>query len=187
MTAPPTGSTSNHLAIGQFYHICVDNRRPYHVYGGLQDNGSWGGPSRTLRKAAARRTKTGCSSAAATASSASVDPNDPDIVYSEARTAAWCGATSRTGASNFGRPAGASGHRPYRFNWNTPFILSQPQLGHLLRRRQLRLPLGQARRRPEADLAGDHAHEARHGDGPGGVAAQSRTCSGSAPTTALCG
>ena len=36
-------------ALGQFYHVAVDNRKPYRVYGGLQDNGSWGGPSRTLR------------------------------------------------------------------------------------------------------------------------------------------
>ncbi len=32
------------LPIGQFYHIRVDNDLPYHVYGGLQDNGSWRGP-----------------------------------------------------------------------------------------------------------------------------------------------
>src|SRR5262249_56738648 len=36
-------------AIGQFYHVAVDNRTPYRVYGGLQDNGSWGGPSRAER------------------------------------------------------------------------------------------------------------------------------------------
>ncbi len=33
------------LAFGQFYHINVDNELPYHVMGGLQDNGSWWGPS----------------------------------------------------------------------------------------------------------------------------------------------
>src|SRR5207248_3312873 len=38
----------NHVAIGQFYHVAVDSRRPYRVYGGLQDNGVWAGPSRTL-------------------------------------------------------------------------------------------------------------------------------------------
>jgi len=40
----------NHAgALGQFYHVAVDNRTPYRVYGGLQDNGSWGGPSRSDR------------------------------------------------------------------------------------------------------------------------------------------
>ena len=33
------------LPLGQFYEIGVDMRRPYYVYGGTQDNGSWGGPS----------------------------------------------------------------------------------------------------------------------------------------------
>ena len=33
------------LAFGQFYHINVDNELPYHVMGGLQDNGSWWGPA----------------------------------------------------------------------------------------------------------------------------------------------
>ena len=37
----------NHVAIGQFYHVGVGPRRDYRVYGGLQDNGSWGGPSIT--------------------------------------------------------------------------------------------------------------------------------------------
>ncbi|KHD90236.1 hypothetical protein AH06_00305 [candidate division TM6 bacterium Zodletone_IIa] len=33
------------LPVGQFYHINVDNALPYHVMGGLQDNGSWYGPA----------------------------------------------------------------------------------------------------------------------------------------------
>lgn len=33
------------LPISQFYHISVDNEEPYNIYGGLQDNGSWYGPS----------------------------------------------------------------------------------------------------------------------------------------------
>src|SRR5262249_59899637 len=35
------------LSIGQFYDVAVDNAGPfYHVYGGLQDNNTWGGPAR---------------------------------------------------------------------------------------------------------------------------------------------
>ncbi|MFQ5630238.1 MAG: hypothetical protein ACE5I1_15825, partial [bacterium] len=36
------------LPFAQFYHIAVDMQKPYNVYGGLQDNGSWRGPSRVL-------------------------------------------------------------------------------------------------------------------------------------------
>lgn len=34
----------SNLPVGQFYHISVDDEIPYHIYGGLQDNGSWKGP-----------------------------------------------------------------------------------------------------------------------------------------------
>jgi photosystem II stability/assembly factor-like uncharacterized protein len=37
----------NNLPVGQFYHIAVDDRDPYWIYGGLQDNHSWMGPSAT--------------------------------------------------------------------------------------------------------------------------------------------
>jgi len=37
------------LPIAQFYHINIDNLMPYHVYGGMQDNGSWRGPAYTWR------------------------------------------------------------------------------------------------------------------------------------------
>ena len=33
------------LPVGQFYHVAMDNKDPYRVYGGLQDNGSWFAPS----------------------------------------------------------------------------------------------------------------------------------------------
>ncbi len=38
------------LPLAQFYHINVDNELPYNVYGGLQDNGSWRGPSQVWRR-----------------------------------------------------------------------------------------------------------------------------------------
>jgi len=36
---------AGNIPIAQFYHINVDNEFPYNVYGGMQDNGSWGGPA----------------------------------------------------------------------------------------------------------------------------------------------
>ena len=35
----------NTMALGQFYAVSADMRKPYYVCGGLQDNGSWCGPS----------------------------------------------------------------------------------------------------------------------------------------------
>lgn len=37
------------LPLAQFYHISVDQEYPYHVYGGMQDNGSWRGPAYVWR------------------------------------------------------------------------------------------------------------------------------------------
>ncbi len=42
------------LPLAQFYHIAVDNDQPYHVYGGLQDNGSWRGPAEIWENAGIR-------------------------------------------------------------------------------------------------------------------------------------
>ncbi len=38
------------LPFAQFYHVNLDNETPYHVYGGLQDNGSWRGPAETWNR-----------------------------------------------------------------------------------------------------------------------------------------
>ena len=42
------------LPLGQFYHINIDNELPYNVYGGMQDNGSWRGPSQIWQKGGIR-------------------------------------------------------------------------------------------------------------------------------------
>jgi photosystem II stability/assembly factor-like uncharacterized protein len=39
----------NNFSVGQFYAIGVDQREPYYIYGGMQDNHSWMGPSETRR------------------------------------------------------------------------------------------------------------------------------------------
>lgn len=42
------------LPVAQFYHINIDNAVPYNVYGGMQDNGSWRGPSRVWQRGGIR-------------------------------------------------------------------------------------------------------------------------------------
>jgi photosystem II stability/assembly factor-like uncharacterized protein len=114
----------NHAgAIGQFYHVAVDNRTPYHVYGGLQDNGSWGGPSRSDRWPGPIN-QDWMLLTWGDGFVCRVDPNDPDVVYSESQDGNIARNNLRTGGGGGIRPQPDSSLQPYRFNWNTPFILS---------------------------------------------------------------
>jgi photosystem II stability/assembly factor-like uncharacterized protein len=112
----------NHLAIGQFYHVTVDARQPYRVYGGMQDNGSWGGPSRTLHRSGPTNDDW-YMVAGGDGFVCRVDPNDPDLVYCESQDGNIARRNLRTGEFTPIRPKDAK-NKSYRFNWNTPFFLS---------------------------------------------------------------
>jgi photosystem II stability/assembly factor-like uncharacterized protein len=112
----------NHLAIGQFYHVAVDTKKPYNVYGGMQDNGSWGGPSRALHSGGTTNddwTMVGGGDGFV----CRVDPTDPDLVYWESQDGHIFRRHLKTGEFAGIRPKEQKG-LAYRFNWNTPFILS---------------------------------------------------------------
>jgi photosystem II stability/assembly factor-like uncharacterized protein len=113
----------NHLAIGQFYHVAVDSRKPYHVYGGLQDNGSWGGPTHSLRNTGLIN-EDWIMVGGGDGFVCRVDPTDPDVVYWESQDGNVQRRNLRTGQAASCRPRQTRGQTPYRFNWNTPFILS---------------------------------------------------------------
>jgi photosystem II stability/assembly factor-like uncharacterized protein len=113
----------NHTAIGQFYHVAVDNRRPYHVYGGLQDNATWGGPSLSLHGPGPLNDDW-VIIGGGDGFVCRVDANDPDVVYGESQDGNVYRRNLRTGERAGVRPPQPPGAAPYRFNWNTPFILS---------------------------------------------------------------
>jgi photosystem II stability/assembly factor-like uncharacterized protein len=113
----------NHAAaLGQFYHVAVDTRTPYRVYGGLQDNGSWGGPSMTLT-AAGPINEHWLSVGGGDGFVCRVEASDPDWVYWESQNGNIARRNLKTGERATIRPARERGKR-YRFNWNTPFFLS---------------------------------------------------------------
>jgi photosystem II stability/assembly factor-like uncharacterized protein len=129
----------NHLAIGQFYHVALDTRRDYKVYGGLQDNGTWGGPSRTHNQTGPIN-EDWISVGGGDGFRCAVDANDPDLVYWSSQNGGLGRRNLRTGEGasirpqapgqgrGFGQGQGrgqGEGQGPaYRWNWNTPFILS---------------------------------------------------------------
>ena len=87
----------------QFYAVAVDMRRPYYVYGGLQDNGSWGGPSQTRSNAGITNAdwfRTG----GGDGFYSQADPNDPFIIYSESQNGNMTRVDMRTGRRTQIRP-----------------------------------------------------------------------------------
>ena len=120
------GAKWDHLntqPLGQFYHVAVDNRRPYRVYGGLQDNGSWGGPSDTLKRTGPVN-EDWIFVSGGDGFVCRVDPMDADLVYAESQGGNISRRNYRTGEQGFIRPARKQGEETLRFHWNTPFILS---------------------------------------------------------------
>lgn len=112
----------NHVAIGQFYDVGVGPKRNYRVYGGLQDNGSWGGPSRGSDGSGPINTDW-FSIGGGDGFVSRADPKDPDQIYGESQGGSMYRINLKTGARGFIRPRAPRGER-YRFNWKTPFMLS---------------------------------------------------------------
>lgn len=112
----------NFQALGQFYHVAIDPRPNYKVYGGLQDNGSWGGPSISPRGGIVNEDWTYINGGDGFV--CRVDPTDPDLVYAESQGGAMTRRNFRTGERAFIRPRQTAGAPRHRFNWNTPYILS---------------------------------------------------------------
>lgn len=111
----------NTAAMGQFYHATIAPTKPYQVYGGLQDNGSWGGPAIGLSGGVVN--EDWISVGGGDGFVCRVDPQDPDVVYTESQNGSIRRRNLRTGAGASIRPRPEEGQE-FRFNWNTPFILS---------------------------------------------------------------
>lgn len=109
------------LPLSQFYHVSVDDAEPYNVYGGLQDNGSWYGPSSSPGGVNARDWN-------------SVGYGDgfrvlkhptKNIIYSEMQGAenVWRYDVDRNRTKTI-QPLPKKGDPELRFNWNAPMAVS---------------------------------------------------------------
>jgi photosystem II stability/assembly factor-like uncharacterized protein len=116
---------SNNLPISQFYHVSLDNEDPYQVYGGLQDNSSWVGPSAYPGGITNSRWENLYNSDGFWAI---VDPTDPNAVYAEAQGGYLARIDRKSLASRDIQPK-AGYHEKLRFNWNTPIHASATRKG----------------------------------------------------------
>jgi photosystem II stability/assembly factor-like uncharacterized protein len=114
----------NTVTLAQFYEIAFDFQRPYWVCGGLQDNGSWCGPSRTLYTQGIGNEdwfRVGGGDGFHSA----IDPTDPQTVYTESQDGNVSRIDLRTNERRVIRPEPAKEGERYRFNWNSPILISR--------------------------------------------------------------
>jgi photosystem II stability/assembly factor-like uncharacterized protein len=112
----------NTVALAQFYEVHYDMRTPYWVCGGLQDNGSWCGPSRTLY-AQGIGNEDWFRVGGGDGFFVVVDPSDHNILYVESQDGNVQRFDLRTNERRIIRPEAPAGQR-YRFNWNSPIVIS---------------------------------------------------------------
>jgi photosystem II stability/assembly factor-like uncharacterized protein len=114
-----TWTHHENLPIGQFYAACFDTRKPYWVYGGLQDNGTWGQPTQNVRGVTSwfDAMNVGGGDGFHVAS----DPSDWRWLYSESQGGGMVRYDLKGGGQRGMRLPRGNGNR---FNWSTPFIIS---------------------------------------------------------------
>jgi photosystem II stability/assembly factor-like uncharacterized protein len=119
---------ANTPTVGQFYSVVVDQATPYNVYGGLQDNGVWWGPSTNRENPdwiadgdyAFKQIVGG------DGMQVQVDTRDNETTYAGSQFGNYSRLNRARPRGSFKRitPGHSMGDKPYRFNWQSPILLS---------------------------------------------------------------
>ncbi len=114
----------SNLPVTQFYRVNTDNDLPfYNIYGGTQDNNSFGGPSRTLGSDGIVNSDWYVTNGGDGFWTA-IDPTNPDIVYAEAQYGNMVRYDRKSGEAIDIRPEPAEGEKTFKWYWDTPLIIS---------------------------------------------------------------
>jgi len=109
----------SNLPVAQFYHVSVDDATPYNVYGGLQDNGSWKGPSDADGGIANGDWKF---VGGGDGFYVVPEPADPSVVYWESQGGNINRTNLRSKETKNIAPTPDDGTLKLRYNWNTPMV-----------------------------------------------------------------
>ena len=121
----------NNVTLSQFYQIFVDDETPYNVLGGLQDNGTWRGPSRTTNSAGILKDDWNAITGGDGYYAVPV-PGKSNIIYSNLQGGVIFQKDMNTGNTRTIHPypkiTGSAGDaikdHKYRFNWDSPILIS---------------------------------------------------------------
>jgi photosystem II stability/assembly factor-like uncharacterized protein len=116
---------AENLPVSQFYHVSVDNKDPYQVYGGLQDNSAWVGDQDYPGGISNSRWE---NLYGGDGFWAYPDPSDPDYAYAESQGGHVGRINRKTLQARDIRPT-AQYKEKLRFNWNAPIALSPNEKG----------------------------------------------------------
>ncbi|HXN65069.1 MAG TPA: hypothetical protein VN862_07020 [Candidatus Acidoferrales bacterium] len=111
------------LPIGQFYEMGYDNAQPYHICGGMQDNGDWCGPSRN-------RSRWGITKddwfrlLLGDGVYTTPDPSDANTVYAEAQSGSLYRRNLTTHEMASLQPQPSQGEPAFRWPFDAPFVVS---------------------------------------------------------------
>ena len=112
-----------HMALAEVYQIGFDMRDPYFVYCGLQDNGLWGGPSRTLESSGIFN-EDWYVVGGGDGFHSQVDPTDHTTIYGNSQVNGLYRHDLRIGRGKSIKPLASLEDPAYRYNWNSPILIS---------------------------------------------------------------